>query len=156
MNDLRPEDEDAFAAAALEIGGCILVRGTNETSLKSIPDRLCIPKPIDCKAKTADQGPLTCLLVDPVENPKTSSDDRRAKAAEWIGVLHGRYTAERDKASPFHGCVRLGGQRVHGDYDLRGIALPGQDARRGPKFDDVQNFVSTCHQKTHGPARHRG
>ncbi len=158
MNDIRPEDKDVFAAAALAIGVYILVRGTNEASLNYIPDPLCIPKPIDCKAKTADQGPLAGLVVDPGENPGAFSDDRRAKAEKWIGVLPRRYTVERDKASPFHGCVLLGGKRVHGDYDLKGIVLPGQeqriltlvteslgqDARRGPKFYDVQKFVNSA------------
>lgn len=156
MNDIRPEDKEVFAAAALEIGVYILVRGTNEASLEYIPDPLCIPKPIDCKAKTANEGPLAGLVVDPNENPRAFSDDRRKEAKKWIDLLPPRYTVDRDTASPFHGCVLLGGKRVHGDYDLKGIVLPGQeqriltlvteslgqDARRGPKFYDVQNFVN--------------
>ncbi|HEY4762491.1 MAG TPA: hypothetical protein VIH75_02360 [Candidatus Sulfotelmatobacter sp.] len=156
MNDIRPEDKDVFAAAALEIGVYILVRGTNEASLKYISDPLCVPKPIDCKAKTADQGPLAGLVVDPRENGSAFSSKRRAKADEWIRTLSPRYTVVKDAASPYHGCVQLGGKRVHGDYDLKGIVLPGQeqriltlvtetlgqDARRGPKFYAVQEFVN--------------
>ena len=158
MNDIRPEDKDVFAAAALAIGVYILVRGTNEASLKYIPDPLCIPKPIDCKAKTADEGPLAGLVVDPIENPAAFSRGRRKAAKKWIKVLPLRYTVERDKASAYHGCVQLGGKRVHGDYDLKGIVLPGQefrvlslvteslgqDARRGPKFYEVQEFVNSA------------
>jgi hypothetical protein len=158
MNDIRPGDKDVFAAAAIEVGVYILVRGTNEASLKYIPDPLVIPKPIDCKAKTADQGNSAGLVVDPGENPKAFSDCRRAKAEKWIGTLPSHYTVERDKDSPFHGCVQLGGKRIHGDYDLKGIVLPGQekriltlvtellgqDARRGPKFYDVQKFVNNA------------
>ena len=83
-NDIRSEDKKVFAAAALEIGVYILVRGTNEASLKYISDPLCVPKPIDCKAKTADQGPLAGLVVDPRENGSAFSSERRAEADEWI------------------------------------------------------------------------
>ncbi len=158
MNDIRPEDMEVFAAAALAIGVYILVRGTNEASLKYIPDPLCIPKPIDCKAKTADQGPLAGLVVDPGVRGDAFSDGRRSKAKKWIGLLPARYSVIRDAGSPFNGCVQLGGKCVHGDYDLKGIVLPGQeqriltlvteslgqDARRGPKFYDVQKFVNSA------------
>ena len=70
--------------------------------------------------------------------------------------LSPRYTVVKDAASPYHGCVQLGGKRVHGDYDLKGIVLPGQeqriltlvtetlgqDARREPRFYAVQEFVN--------------
>ena len=111
-NDIRSEDKKVFAAAALEIGVYILVRGTNEASLKYISDPLCVPKPIDCKAKTADQGPLAGLVVDPRENGSAFSSKRRAKADQWICTLSPRYTVVKDAASPYHGCVQLGGKRV--------------------------------------------
>jgi hypothetical protein len=155
MNDIRPQDQDVFAAAAVQVGVYILVRGTNEASLDYIPDPLFIPKPIDCKAKTADKGDLAGLVVDPRVNGTAFSDTRRSKADKWIGTLPERYIVEKDDAK-FRGCVKLGGKYIHGDYDLKGIVLPGQeqriltlvteslgqDARRGPKFYEVQEFVN--------------
>jgi hypothetical protein len=154
-NDIRVQDQAVFAAAALQIGVYILVRGTNEASLKYIPDPLFIPKPIDCKAKTADKGALAGLVVDPRVNAEAFSEKRLAKAEECIASLPGRYTVEKADAK-FHGCVKLAGKCIHGDYDLKAIVLPGQefrilslvteslgqDARRGPKFYEVQRFVN--------------
>jgi hypothetical protein len=154
-NDIRAQDQDVFAAAAVKIGVYILVRGTNEASLKYIADPLSIPKPIDCKAKTADDGDLAGLVVDPRVNPGAFSKGRLAKAEKWIGALPGRYTIEKSQGE-FYGCVKLGGKCIHGDYDLKAIVLPGQefriltlvteslgqDARRGPKFYEVQRFVN--------------
>jgi hypothetical protein len=157
MNDIRPEDKDVFAAAAIEIGVYILVRGTNEASLKYISDPLCVPKPIDCKAKTADNGALAGLVVDPRVNAGAFSEKRLATAGKWIDTLPGRYTVEKADAK-FYGCVKLGGKCIHGDYDLKAIVLPGQefriltlvteslgqDARRGPRFYEVQQFVNNA------------
>jgi len=156
MNDIRPEDKKVFAAAAVHIGVYILVRGTNEASLDYIPDPLFIPKPIDCKAKTADKGSLAGLVVHP-KTPGAFSDTRREKAEKWIATLPARYTIE-DENPQFKGCVKLAGKYIHGDYDLKGIVLPGQefrvlslvteslgqDARRGPKFYEVQEFVNSA------------
>jgi len=156
MNDIRSEDKKVFAAAAVHISVYILVRGTNKASLDYIPNPLFIPKPIDCKAKTADKGSLAGLVV----HPKTEgafSDTRREKAEKWIAMLPARYTIEEDNAE-YRGCVKLAGKYIHGDYDLKGIVLPGQefrvlslvteslgqDARRGPKFYEVQEFVNSA------------
>lgn len=154
-NDIRPQDQAVFAAAAVQIGIYILVRGTNEASLKYIPDPLTVPKPIDCKAKTADNGELAGLVVDPRVNQEAFSKNRLPKAVKWIGSLPARYIVEKTD-SRCYGCVKLGGKCIHGDYDLKGIVLPGQefrvlslvteslgqDARRGPKFYEVQRFVN--------------
>lgn len=157
-NDIRPQDQAVFAAAALQIGVYILVRGTNEDSLKYIQDQRFVPKPIDCKMKTADRGDLAGLVVDPVLNSDAFSDGRREKAIKWIATLPGRYTVDTAKNSRFVGCVKLGGKCIHGDYDLKAIVLPGQefrnlslvtkllgqDARCGPKFYEVQRFVNSA------------
>jgi hypothetical protein len=154
-NDIRPQDQSVFAAAALHIGVYILVRGTNEDSLKYIQDPLFVPKPIDCKAKTADTGRLAGLVVDPRVSPEAFSEKRLGKAMKWIYSLPDRFAVENSD-SQFYGCVKVGGKCIHGDYDLKGIVLPGQefrilslvteslgqDARRGPKFYDVQRFVN--------------
>ena len=157
-NDIRPQDRSVFAAAAVQIGVYILVRGTNKASLKYVQDPRFIPKPIDCKLKTADQGDLAGLVVDPVLNPQAFSEKRREKAVKWIGTLPGRYTVDMAKNSRFVGCVQLGGKCIHGDYDLKAIVLRGQefrnlslvtellgqDARRGPKFYEVQRWVNNA------------
>ena|ERR1700722_4769817 len=157
MNDIRPQDKVVFAAAAVHLRVYILVRGTNQASLKYIGDPLFIPKPIDCKAKTADEGPLAGLVVDPRENLEAFSNDRRWEAYRWIAELPGRYTIEKVETR-FLGCVRLFGKCIHGDYDLKAIVLPGQefrnlslvtellgqDSRRGPRFYKVQQFVNNA------------
>ena len=62
---IRPQDKEKFAAAARKIGVWILVRGTNPKSLEYFGRGDCTPKPIDCKAKTAKQGPCAGLVVNP-------------------------------------------------------------------------------------------
>ena len=157
-NDIRAQDKAVFAAAAFQIGVYILVRGTNEDSLKYIQDPRFVPKPIDCKMKTADRGDLAGLVVDPVLNSDAFSDGRREKAVKWIATLPARYTVDTAKNSRFVGCVKLGGRCIHGDYDLKAIVLPGQefrnlslvtkllgqDARCGPKFYEVQRFANSA------------
>jgi hypothetical protein len=68
----REQDKKIFARVAknppIGLGVWILVRGANEKSLadKYMLDRVhYTPKPIDCKAKTAKEGPCAGLVVNP-------------------------------------------------------------------------------------------
>jgi hypothetical protein len=71
---MTPEQAKVFIAAAKLYGVYILVRRTNPASLERVSDPMCVPKRLDCKAKTADKdyvhpkfGPKRTagLVVDP-------------------------------------------------------------------------------------------
>jgi hypothetical protein len=71
---MKAEHQEAFRGAANLYNVFILVRRTNSASLKYIGDPTCVPKRLDCKAKTADLdishpqfGPkqVAGLVVDP-------------------------------------------------------------------------------------------
>jgi len=126
-----------FAEAARTLKLWLLVRLTNGESLKFIGLSNYTPKPIDCKAKTADYNyapryQVAGLVVDPTEHAMAFTGDRRVKAlATWKDfqpVLQNAatgYSVDRDPSSQHYGCVTLcraetGGRRkyLHGDYDL--------------------------------------
>lgn len=103
-NGMRLCDWLTFHRAATTFGQWILVRWTNEQSLKYIglrvwdpaDDRmLCYhPKPIDCKPKTADINvdgyELAGLVVDPTIHQAFGKESKVRKAAEaWEKFLHG-------------------------------------------------------------------
>ena len=68
---MRPTDKRVFLDAARQLQLWILVRRTNPASLRYIGLPGYLPKPIDCKAKTADlnQGRyrVAGLVVDPTQ-----------------------------------------------------------------------------------------
>jgi hypothetical protein len=65
---MRSDQEQAFKKAAQLYGVYVLVRRTNLASLRHIGDPMCVPKRLDCKAKTADAD-----FVDPKYGPKDSA-----------------------------------------------------------------------------------
>ncbi|MCC6512079.1 MAG: hypothetical protein IT423_23480 [Pirellulaceae bacterium] len=163
---MRSVDKAVFLQAAREMNLWILVRRTNPASLEYIGRVGYTPKPIDCKAKTADLNVGLCnsagLVVDPTVQPQAFSPSKREKALdEWRrsspGMLaSGRYTV--DKSSPkTTGLVMLNGMFLHGDYDLYDIINPedahrnlaavetllGQPHRRGANFTRVQSFINS-------------
>lgn len=87
----------AFLSAAKLFHVFILVRRTNEASVELMRDPACVPKRIDCKAKTADQnyvhpgyGPMKSagLVVDPTISGESAfkSGEKYGKALkEWEG-----------------------------------------------------------------------
>lgn len=92
---MKPEHASAFQAAAKWFNLYILVRRTNARSLAYIGDAKCVPKRLDCKAKTADcdyvhprfgQKNVAGLVVDPTIMGRSafSTDSKFASAqAEW-------------------------------------------------------------------------
>jgi hypothetical protein len=163
---MRPQDKAVFAAAAASPGikSWILVRRTNPQSLQYIARAGFRPKRIDCKAKTADVGPLAGLVVSPELRPDAFSESKREKVREaWeqfrneVLSTHALgYSVDVRPASEFRGCVTLNGEYIHGDYDLYDVIDPqhaqrnlaavetlfGQAHRRGPKFFAVQDFIN--------------
>lgn len=167
MAMMRPQDERAFEDAARTIGVWILVRRTKPAALAYIGLAGYVPKPIDCKAKTADTDRGAYRVAGLVTSPKVHPlAFNPAKFAEtelfWNDFarqhLHpgSPYSLENNPAGKHHGCVKLNGKFIHADYDLYDIILPdqafrnlaaveqllGQAHRRGPKFYEVQSFIN--------------
>ncbi len=161
---IRPQDKEKFAAAARNIGVWILVRGANQKSLDYIGRGDCTPKPIDCKAKTAQLGLNSGLVVSPDVAPEAFQDPTQAKR-NWkekanplvFSPRKGSYSIE--PTGLHKGCVKLDGKYIYGDYDLKAVVVPGhesatmalitelrgvQNARRGPKFYQVQSEVNNA------------
>jgi len=161
---IRSQDKEKFAAAAGKIGVWILVRGANEKSLLYIGRADCTPKPIDCKAKTAQLGLNAGLVVSPELAPDAFQDHVRTQA-NWkekanplaFSPRKAHYSIEQ--MGTRKGCVKLDGRYIYGDYDLKAVVVPGhesatvtlvtelrgvQNARLGPKFYDVQREVNTA------------
>lgn len=97
MPQMKPAHAEAFKNAAKLYGVYILVRRTNLRSLDHIGDPACVPKRLDCKAKTATHDfhhprfgykRTAGLVVDPtiITRAAFSSDARYADALrEWAG-----------------------------------------------------------------------
>lgn len=94
---MPPQHVQAFQRAAAHFKVWILVRRGNAESLKWIGKDGYIPKPLDCKAKTAekDVGMWMCagLVASPELLPAAFSDKKLAEAKkEWPGFLERVYT----------------------------------------------------------------
>ena len=165
---MREQDKVIFARVAKEpptgLGVWILVRGTNKDSLNYIGRPGYTPKPIDCKAKTAKQGPCAGLVVNPYEALQAFNDLPQQKRF-WDE--HGNPRKYSNRAARYSiestgllkGCVKLDGNYIYGDYDLKAVVVPGhesatvalvtelhgvQNVRRGPKFYEVQRQVNNA------------
>jgi hypothetical protein len=98
---IRPQDVEAFRDAARQFKVHILVRRTNPASLRYIGRKGFIPKPVDCKPKTADydvvlpDGLVTkCagLVVDPTL-PRFEKAFKEGRAVPAEVVMPGRFAA---------------------------------------------------------------
>jgi len=113
FDHIRRQDMEAFRDAARTFRVHILVRRTNPGSLQYIGRRGYIPKPIDCKPKTADRNVMLptgiiarCggLVVNPMlpgfEQAFVSERKAKKAIAEWLefaqkyGLLKDLYSGE--------------------------------------------------------------
>jgi len=158
---MRPQDKVIFGAAAANPGikSWILVRRTNPKSLKYIGMAGYSPKRLDCKAKTADDGPFAGLVVSPVASSKSFGPSKLEKAMKYWKIFETEVMngPNSDYKVAEDGRVTCLGSYIHGDYDLYDIIDPaqaqrnlaavetmlGQPHRRGPKFYAVQEFVNS-------------
>ncbi len=159
---MRPQDKEVFGDAATSLNLWILVRRTNPASLKYIGKHGFTPKPLNCKAKTADLGKAAGLVVD-ASLHKTSFRPAKLESAmriwkEFAKKHLGRdgFDVETSESSAYYGCLTLNGKYIHGDYDLYDIIIPGQERgnlvameemlgqphRRGPKVLQVQKYIN--------------
>jgi hypothetical protein len=137
---MREDDRRLFAMAANSLKYWILVRQINPASTAYFGREGFTPKPIDCKAKTADSGRHAGLVIefphDDMVARQVYGENKLAEALKcWKDFAAGplvdperSYAIER-RNPDFLGCVTLGGKYVYGDYDLYDVVDPGQ-ARR--------------------------
>ncbi len=154
--EIRGEDVPVFKAAAAAYNHIIVVRATNEHSIQYIGRPHYVPKPIDCKPKTASmnalsmgkQVPCAGLVVDPTLLPNAFNSKKHAAATECWGKFtqgasakeqknkvfrrHGNagfYAVDTYKASANYGCLMLTVQNPP-DKDFRLDVLAYQEFRR--------------------------
>lgn len=158
---MREADKQKFAMAASALKYWILVRQINPASTGYFGKEGFTPKPIDCKAKTADLGPHAGLVVEfPASDTAARQIFAEGKLEEarkcWQEFAEGPlrdpargYAVERKNKS-YLGCVTLGGAYIYGDYDLYDVVDPAQ-ARRNLAV------VDSLHGQLHlrGPYHHR-
>jgi len=162
---MRTNDKRIFLDAARHFQAWILVRRTNRASLEYIGKPGFVPKPINCKAKTADENLgrylLAGLVIDPTGREAAFKPERYQNALkcwkETQQLLGKVFTLDQDASSVHCGCLMLQRNYIHGDYDLYDIiditqahrnlaaaeVLLGQPHRRGPKVLAVQEFVNS-------------
>ena len=144
---MRPQDERVFAEAAKKFQVWLVVRQTNPASWKYIGLSRYFPKPITCKAKTADVDAFpgkgmprsrydtAGLVVDPTVHTSVFSGDKATKGialwndfkAEHLGAKDSDYKVDLDPKSRHYGCVQYRGKYLHGDYDLYDIIVVGHE-----------------------------
>jgi hypothetical protein len=162
---MRATDKQVFLDAARHFQVWILVRRTNRASLEYIGKAGFVPKPIHCKAKTADENlgryMLAGLVIDPTGREGAFKPERYQDAVKcWkhtqqlLGTV---FTVDQDASSVRCGCLMMQRNYIHGDYDLYDIiditqahrnlaaveVLLGQPHRRGPMVLRVQEFVNS-------------
>jgi hypothetical protein len=143
---IRQQDERIFTEAAKKFQVWLVVRQTNHASLKYIGRSRYFPKPITCKAKTADMDsriagmPLAIyvtsgLVVDPTVHKSVFSGYKVADGlalwkdfkAEHLESKGSDYSVDSDSMSLHFGCVQYKGQYLHSDYDLYDIIVVGHE-----------------------------
>jgi hypothetical protein len=94
---MKPNHAQAFRGAAQLYKVYILVRRTNLKSLTLVGDKMCMPKRLDCKAKTADEDfvhpaygkkKTAGLVVDPTITGRSAfakQDKYESALREWKG-----------------------------------------------------------------------
>jgi hypothetical protein len=145
---MREQDARIFFEAAKEFNVWLVLRQTNRESLKYIGRSLYFPKPITCKAKTADCDPpqgagmpgvkyvTAGLVVDPTVHGNVFSGGKMAAQilglwkkfkSEQLDIKGSDYSVDRDSRSTHFGCVKYKGKYLHSDYDLYDIIVVGHE-----------------------------
>lgn len=164
----------AFQLAAAKFKVWILVRRGNPESLQWIGKDGYVPKPLDCKAKTADRPGTDCagLVTDPIRRPDAFLSDKLKKARdEWTKFekqiyifdrenlqrnheadrVGKHYTLQLDKTKKHYGCVmfkpvfRAHADFLHADYDLYAIVSAADPAAN--IFAQETGFGGAAHSR---------
>jgi len=141
---MRDKDREIFKNVAREKNVWLLARLTNPKSLKWADEKLrgndnYIPKPISCKAKTANHDndtryQIAGLVADPYHHCDKFDrpDDARkywdefstahlAQDYEQTGMGRDGYSVDVNPNSPHYFCAQRDGKYIHADYDLLDI-----------------------------------
>lgn len=138
LSGMRPGDQAKFLETANALGWWIFVRSTNEYAFQYIGQPGYCPKPVTCKAKTADQTHRAGLVTCPHLVPDAFSKRRLPNAIKiWEDWTHARfdmnrpeanlppgYSIDLERSTMYGGCVRYQGDRIHADYDLFDVVNP--------------------------------
>jgi hypothetical protein len=164
----------AFQLAAGKFKVWILVRRGNPESLQWIGKEGYIPKPLDCKAKTADRPGTDCagLVVSPILRSNAFLPAKLTKAREEWAKFESKlyifdkvdlkrnheadrtgkhYTLQLDETRKHFGCVmykpvfRAQAEFLHADYDLYAI-VPEADPTLN-KFATGTGFGGEAHSR---------
>ena len=139
------------------------MRQTNRESWKYIGLPGYFPKPITCKAKTADRNAgagagraayeTAGLVVNPTVHKGVFNGDKAAKAldlwrdfnADFVQRKGSGYSVNMDAKAKHFGCVQYKGDYLYSDYDLYDIIVVGHEnanlALIGER-DGVPNFTT--------------
>jgi len=153
---IRHQDIPVFCDAAQYYKCWILVRPVNERSLSYVGVNGYTPKPLGCKAKTADLDAggkeIAGLVVDPTFHPGAFSNEKAGKApqfwkkflkdcgsinAEQLERGRSEYGVDLDPKSKHCGVVTFRGQWIYGDYDLKDVILVGHECRNLAAVEEV-------------------
>jgi hypothetical protein len=166
---MRTKDKSIFAQAANQFNAWILVRQTNPKSLQYIGRTGYTPKPLECKAKTADADVgryhTAGLVIDPRVHQVGAFREGKYESAltcwkQFTSEHHfanGQpFAIDSDPGSQHYGCVTFHGSYIHADYDLYDIillshprgnlaaveTLRGQRHMRGPRLIPIMRFIN--------------
>jgi len=164
----------AFQRAAAKFKVWILVRRGNPESLQWIGKDGYMPKPLDCKAKTADRPGTDCagLVADPIRRPDAFLSGKLNKARnEWAKFekqlyvfdkqssrqnleadrAGKHYTLQLDPGQNHFGCVmykpvfRAQAEFLHADYDLYAIVSEADPTAN--IFSEGTGFGGAAHSR---------
>ena len=145
---IRSQDEKVFAEAAKKFQVWIVLRQGNPASFKYIGLKNYFPKPITCKAKTADRNARATaatpgriyyetsgLVVDPTIHKNLFDGKKSASALsiwnqfklEYLDNKGSGYTVNTEPTHAHYGCVQLRGKYLYSDYDLYDIIVVGHE-----------------------------
>ena len=144
---MRPQDERVFVEAAKTLQVWLVVRPSGPASWKYIGVPHYFPKPITCKAKTADLDAMggaglprpryetAGLVADPTIHKNLFSGSKVADGLKlWNEFKSGYlrpgpsdYKVDLDPKSRHYGCVLYKGNYLHSDYDLYDIIVVGHE-----------------------------
>ncbi len=154
---MREQDRKVFKKVARDENVWLLARLTNPMSLIWAGKQNYIPKPISCKAKTANRNDtdaryrIAGLVADPYEehcdqfkNPADAMkywDEFRTAHLDQDYRKTGRgrdgYSVDIDSNSSHYLCVKRDGKYIHGDYDLLDII----DAKNPRVNEIIEGFL---------------
>jgi hypothetical protein len=163
---MKEKDQQIFKDVAREKNVWLLARLTNSKSLKWADEKRrgndnYIPKPISCKAKTANNDTdaryqIAGLVADPyrhsgkfkkVQDAMKYWDEFRTAhlAVDYSQTGKGRdgYSVDIDPGSSHYFCVQRNGKYIHADYDLLDII----DAENPRVNEIIEGFLDGAPHK---------